>query len=151
MEQLKARKTKSDRKDMGRTKALLGSFMVAQWRHKRELHTELAPDLRNHLAAHKRPEMAQANLDFMAGMLADPEWAETADTNPDAFAMGISDQQLRRNQSRRMILIGAWMLDRRNDLATVDALVRDELAGFLEQDQAPERNIALLREALGPF
>ena len=31
--------------------------------------------------------MAQANLDFMAGMLADPEWAETADTNPDAFAM----------------------------------------------------------------
>ena len=151
LEQLKARKTKSARKDMGRTKALLGSFMVAQWRHKPALHAELAPDLRDHLGAHKRPEMAQANIEFMAGLLADPGWEETVETNPDAFAMGISDQQLRRNRSRRMILIGAWVLDRRNDLAAIDTLVRNELAQFLEQDSAPERNIALLRDALGPF
>ena len=115
LEQLKARKAKSSRKDMGRTKALLGSFMVAQWRHKPDLHGEMAPDLRNHLAAHPRPEMAQANLDFMAGLLADPGWEENAETNPDGFAVGISPQQLRRNQSRRMILIGAWVLERRSD------------------------------------
>ena len=151
LEQLKARKAKSSRKDMGRTKALLGSFMVAQWRHKPDLHAELAPDLRDHLGAHKRPEMAQANLDFMAGLLADPGWEENAETNPDGFAVGISPQQLRRNQSRRMILIGAWVLERRGQLETVDALIRDELAKFLQQDRAPERNRALLRDALGPF
>ena len=50
-----------------------------------------------------------------------------------------------------MILIGAWVLDRRNDLAAISALIKDELARFLEQDSAPERNIALLRDALGPF
>ena len=151
LEQLKTRKAKSQRKDMGRIKALLGSFMVAQWRHKPALHTELAPDLRDHLGAHKRPEMAQANIAFMAGLLADPGWEETVDTNPDAFEVGISDQQLRRNRSRRMILIGAWVLDRRHDLPAIDALIRDELANFLKQDRAPERNIALLREALGLF
>ena len=151
LEQLKARKTKSARKDLGRTKALLGSFMVAQWRHKPALHAELAPDLRDHLGAHKRPEMAQANIEFMDGLLADPGWEETVETNPDAFAVGISDQQLRRNRSRRMILIGAWVLDRREEVTKIEELIRDELAQFLEQDRAPERNIALLRDALGPF
>ena len=151
LEQLKARKNKSERKDLGRIKALLGSFMVAQWRHKRDLHAALVPDLRDHLASHPRPEMAQANIDFMAGLLADPQWEETAKTNPHAFAVGISDQQLRRNQARRMILIGAWVLDRRGQLAAIDTLIRDELHQFLKQDRVPERNIALLREALGPF
>ena len=151
IEQLKTRKAKSKRQDMGRTKALIGSFMVAQWRHKTDLHAAMAPDLRDHLAAHPRPGMAKANIDFMAGLLADPQWEENADTNPDAFAVGITDQQLRRNQSRRLILIGAWVLDRRGELAEVDALIRDELANFLKQDRAPERNVALLRDALGPF
>ena len=151
LEQLKARKAKTERKDMGRTKALIGSFMVAQWRHKRELHAALAGDFRDHLAAHSRPEMAQANMDFMAGLLADPQWEETEETNPDAFAVGISPQQLRRNQARRMILIGAWVLDRRGQVDAIDALIRDELGNFLKQDRAPERNIALLRAALGRF
>ena len=151
LEQLKARKSKSARKDLGRTKALIGSFMVAQWRHKSDLHAALVHDFRDHLAAHPRPEMVQANLDFMAGLMADPQWEETEETNPDAFALGISPQQLRRNQARRMILIGAWVLDRRGELAEIDALISGELARFLEQDRAPERNIALLRDVLGPF
>ncbi len=147
--QIKARKSRSRRADDARRKALLGGFMVAQFRHKPELHTELAPDLRAHLADHPKPGMAAANIAFMAAVLSDPAGGVSTENETDVAV--ISPEQARRNQTRRMILIGAWVLDRRSELPTIDALIQDELAGFLQQDRAFERNIALLNDAVGVF
>jgi hypothetical protein len=57
IDQIKSRRTKNARANDARRKAVLGAFMVAQFRHRPALHAELAPDLRAHLASHPRPEM----------------------------------------------------------------------------------------------
>ena len=64
---------------------------------------------------------------------------------------GLASGQARRNQARRMILAGAWVLDRRAELPAIETLLRTELANFLRQDRTQARNIALLQEVLGPF
>ena len=123
--------------------------MVAQFRHRPALHTELVPDLRAHLAGHPDPNMAEANTAFMAGFLDDPAWVDKIpDDDTDGRTRG---QKARHDRTRRMILIGAWVLDRHTHLPALSALIRDELAKFLAQDRAAERNTALLREAIGPF
>ena len=129
---------------------MLGAFMVAQFRHKPALHTELAPDLRAHLASHPQPEMAEANIAFMARVTGDLASAERPDED-DTGATGLASEQARRHQTRRMILAGAWVLDRRAELPAIETLLRTELANFLRQDRTPARNIALLQEVLGPF
>ena len=143
IDQIKSRKTKSPRVNDARRKAVLGAFMVAQFRHKPALHAELAPDLRAYLASHPRPEIAEANIAFMSRVTGDPASAERPDED-DA-------EQARRNRARRMILAGAWVLDRRAELPAIETLLRTELANFLRQDRTPPRYIALLQEVLGPF
>ena len=89
IDQIKSRKTKNARVNDARRKAVLGAFMVAQFRHKPALHAELAPDLRAHLASHPRPEMAEANIAFMARVTGDPASAERPDdddTGPTGLA-----------------------------------------------------------------
>ena len=140
IERIRKRRTKQARADAARTKALLGAFMVAQFRHSPDLHAELVPDLKAHLAGHPDPGMAAANLAFMAGLLADPAWVDDART-----------QQARRNRSRRMILVGAWVLDRHARLPDMTMLIGSELAKFLAQDRAAAANTALLQKAIGPF
>ena len=147
--QIKTRKQRSQRADDARRKALLGGFMVAQFRHKPDIHAQLAPDLYAHLAAHPKPRMAEANIAFMAAVLSDPSGVE--DTEPETAVTGISQEQARRNQTRRMILVGAWALDRRSEMPAIEALIQGELAAFLKQDRAPARNIALLKDVLGVF
>ena len=148
--QITRRGNRTARADLARCKAVLGAFMVAQFRHRPALHAELVPDLRAHLAAHPRSVMAEANIAFMSGLLDDPAWSEHAGHAGDGSSV-IAPQQARRNRARRMILVGAWVLDRRGRVPAIDALIGSELARFLEQDRTPERNIALLRETLGPF
>ena len=150
IDQIKSRKTKNARANDARRKAVLGAFMVAQFRHKPALHAELAPDLRAHLASHPRPEMAEANIAFMARVTGDPASAERPDDD-DTGPTGLASEQARRNQARRMILAGAWVLDRRAELPAIETLLRTELANFLRQDRTQARNIALLQEVLGPF
>ena len=150
IDEIKSRKTNPARAKDARRKAVLGAFMVAQFRHKPALHAELAPDLRAHLASHPRPEMAEANIAFMSRVTGDPASAERPDEDgaaPTGFASG----QARRDQTRRMILAGAWVLARRAELPAIETLLRTELANFLRHDRTPARNIALLQEVLGPF
>ena len=150
IDEIKSRRTNPARANDARRKAVLGAFMVAQFRHKPALHAELAPDLRAHLASHPRPEMAEANIAFMARVTGDPASAERPDDD-DTGPTGLASEQARRNQARRMILAGAWVLDRRAELPAIETLLRTELANFLRQDRTPARNIALLQEVLGPF
>ena len=150
IDQIKSRRTKNARANDARRKAVLGAFMVAQFRHKPALHAELAPDLRAHLASHPRPEMAEANIAFMARVTGDPASAERPDED-DTGPTGLASEQARRNQARRMILAGAWVLDRRTELPAIETLLGTELANFLRQDRTPARNIALLQEVLGAF
>lgn len=141
--QITTRKRRNQRADDARRKALLGGFMVAQFRHKPEIHAALAADLRAHLAKHPNPDMAEANIAFMSAVLSDPAGSDEPKENPEAV------EQARRNKARRMILIGAWVLERRNEVPTIEALIQDELARFLQQERAPARNVALLQDVLG--
>ena len=150
IDQIKNRKTKSARANQARRKAVLGAFMVAQFRHKPALQAKLAPDLRAHLAGHPRPEMAEVNVAFMSRVTGDPASAERPDED-DIGPTGLAPEQARRNRARRMILTGAWVLDRRAELPAIEMLLRTELANFLRQDRTPARNIALLQEVLGAF
>ena len=151
IDQIKSRNTKFARANEARRKAILGAFMVAQFRHKPALYAELSPDLRAHLAEHPRPEMAEVNIAFMSRVLNDPSWAEIPDEEETTGPTGISPEQARRNRARRMILTGAWMLDRRAELPIIETLIRTELATFLRQDRTSARNIALLQDVLGAF
>ena len=150
IDQIKSRRTKNARANDARRKAVLGAFMVAQFRHRPALHAELAPDLRAHLASHPRPEMAEANIAFMSRVTGDPAPAGRPDED-DTGPTGLASGQARRNRARRMILAGAWVLDRRAGLPAIETLLRTELANFLRRDRTPARNIALLQEVLGPF
>ena len=150
IDQIKSRRTKNARANDARRKAVLGAFMVAQFRHRPALHAETAPDLRAHLASHPRPEMAEANIAFMSRVTGDPAPAGRPDED-DTGPTGLASGQARRNRARRMILAGAWVLDRRAGVPAIETLLGTELANFLRQDRTPARNIALLQEVLGPF
>ena len=67
---------------------------------------------------------------------------------PRPEATGLASGQARRNRARRMILAGAWVLDRRAGLPAIETLLRTELANFLRRDRTPpHENHAILRFA----
>ena len=137
------------RADDARRKALLGGFMVAQMRHKSHLAAVFRPDIDAYLAGHRNPDIAVSNIEFMHGFLnglgPDAGCGSAKPSTADA-ANGIQNN---RDQARRLILLGAWVLDRRKRLAKLDSLIQGELMGFLRQDRAATRNMDLLRDILG--
>ncbi len=141
----RSRAGKDARANDARRKALLGGFLVAQFRHRPDVLDALRPDIDAHIAGHPSAETATRNRDFMAGFL--DLLRDGGKGSPDADT-GITREQVRRNRTRRLILLGAWCLDRRSALPRLDALVRDELGGFLDADRHAERKRALLADVL---
>ena len=78
------------------------------------------------------------------GFFADPgHRGLTAQRGSSERAEGV-----RRERTHRLILLGAWVLARREKLKELRELVAAELAGFLEQGKRVERNRALLSGVL---
>ena len=136
------------RADGARRKALLGGFMVAQMRHKGHLAAVFRPDIDTYLAGHRNPAIAASNLRFMRGFLDGLGSDLGTDAKTTISEKALSDIQAQRNRTRRLILLGAWVLDRRSRLTELDRLLRDELRGFLNQDRAAKENMDLLRNIL---
>ena len=141
---LKARRTSRyagrRARDAGR-KALLGGFVVAQCRHKPEVHARLAPDIREWMLSHRDAGVGAKNVAALEGFLADP--AHKALAAPTS-----NSRRARKERTHRLILLGAWVLARRKNLRELGDLVADELAAFLEQGDRADRQKALLKDVL---
>ena len=142
---LKARRTRQyagrRARDAGR-KALLGGFVVAQCRHKPEVHARLARDIRDWMLTHRDAGVGAKNVAALEGFLADP--AHKAVSPPAS-----NSRKARKERTHRLILLGAWVLARRKDLKELGDLVADELAGFLDQGERADRQKSLLKDVLG--
>ena len=127
-----------------RRKALLGGFLVAQCRHKPDVHARLSQDIRKWLASHRSKSVGERNVKAVEGFLGDP--GHKGVTAP----RGTSEkaEMARRERTHRLILLGAWVLARRENLEELRDLMASELAGFLEQGKRVERNKALLKDVL---
>ncbi len=140
---IRKRAQKAGRNEEARRKAILGGFLVAQFRHKPDLFDGFRSDIEAHIAGHPSAATAARNSAFMEGFL---------DTLASGSALpgdaGITREQARRDRTRRQIMLGAWALDRRPALPRLDALIRDELDGFLETERQSARKKALLADVL---
>lgn len=123
-----------------RRKALLGGFLVAQRRHKPDVHARLSPDIRKWLTSHRSKSVGEGNVKAVAGFRRDPE-------HRGLKAMrGGSEraEQARRKRTHRLILLGTWVLVRREKLEELRGLMTSELPGLLEQGKMVECDKALL-------
>ena len=125
-----------------RRKALLGGFLVAQCRHKPDVHARLVPDIRTWLGTHRSPVVGARNIEALEGFFGDP--AHEGLAVPSA-----GTKVARRERTHRLILLGAWVLARRKSLKELRDLVAAELDRFLEQGQRVDRHKALLSDVLG--
>ena len=124
-----------------RRKALLGGFMVAQCRHKPDVHARLSPDIRSWLGSHRSLSVGARNVEALEGFLADPGYKGVTVSHART-------ETARRERTHRLILLGAWVLARRAGVKELGDLVSAELAGFLEQGKRVERDKALLKDVL---
>ena len=124
-----------------RRKALLGGFLVAQCRHKPDVHATLSPDIRKWLASHRSKSVGARNVEALEKFFADPGYSGLTSPND-------SSEKTRRERTHRLILLGAWVLARREGVKELRDLVAAELARFLEQGKRVERNKALLTDVL---
>ena len=122
-------------------KALLGGFVVTQCRRKPDVHAALVPDIREFLWSHRNEEVGARNVEALSSFFADP--ADKGLSAPPA-----NTKKARTARTRRLILLGAWVLARRETLTELRDLVSAELAGFLEQGQRVDRHKALLKDVL---
>ena len=60
-----------------------------------------------------------------------------------------NSRKAREERTHRLVLLGAWVLARRETLKELRVLVFAELAGFLEQGRRVDRHKALLKDVLG--
>ena len=125
-----------------RRKALLGGFLVAQCRHKPDVHARLVPDIRTWLGTHRSPVVGAKNIEAMEGFFGDP-------AHNGLVVAPASTKEARRERTHRLILLGAWVLARRKSLKELRDLVTAELARFLEQGHRVDRHKALLKDVLG--
>lgn len=124
-----------------RRKALLGGFLVAQCRHKPDVHARLVPDIRTWLGAHRSPVVGAKNIEALEGFFGDP-------AHKGIVVAPASTKKARRERTHRLILLGAWVLARRKSLKELRNLVATELERFLEQGQRVDRHKALLKDVL---
>lgn len=125
-----------------RRKALLGGFVVAQCRHKPEVHARMVPEIRTWLGSHRSPNVGARNIEALEGFFGDP-------AHKGLVATPTSSKKVRRERTHRLILLGAWVLARRESVKELGDLVAAELARFLEQGQRADRHKALLKDVLG--
>ena len=125
-----------------RRKALLGGFVVAQCRHKPEVHAAMAPDIREWMLTHRSAEVGEKNVAALAGFLADP-------ADKGLSAPPRDSKKARKKRTHRLILLGAWVLARRESVTELEDLVAAELARFIEQGQRVGLHKALLKDMLG--
>ena len=142
---LRSRMARATRADDARRKALLGGFLVAQCRHKPELHAAIAPDLRAFLANHHNPQVATRNLALLEGFLADPASGGVGTTDAENSEAAQTDH---RDRAHRLILLGAWVLEQHETRADIALLVATELEGFLDQEKHADRHKELLGDIL---
>ncbi|MDE0208173.1 MAG: hypothetical protein OXP66_19330 [Candidatus Tectomicrobia bacterium] len=92
-----------------RRKALLGGFVVAQCRHKPEVHAAMVPDIRKWLMTHRNAAVGAKNVETLSGFFADAadKGLSGAPTN---------SKKARKERTHRLILLGAWVLARRGKL-----------------------------------
>ena len=124
-----------------RRKALLGGFVVAQFRHRPNVHAALAPDIREFLGSHRNRILGARNVEALSGFFADPR-------HHSLSAPQSNSKKARRERTHRLILLGTWVLARRENLKELRDLVAAELAPFLEQGQRVDRHKALLKDIL---
>ena len=136
---IRTRVARAARTNDARRKALLGGFLVAQCRHKPELHAGIAPDIRRFLESHAIAEVAARNVELLEGFLADPHATDPKD-------IPIGEARLRR--SHRLILLGAHVMARHDGDATIRRLLAEELPGFVNARANPKRRRDLLAEFL---
>ncbi len=125
--QKRNRLTAKTRKSGVRVKTILGGFVVAQCRHKPDLHRRLAIDIRQYLGDHPYPAIAAKNLATLAGFLANPH--DGGVSNADKTTA--PDEARARNH--RQILLGTWLLARKDDNPAVEKLIAEELERFLAE------------------
>ena len=125
-----------------RRKALLGGFMVAQCRHKPEVHAAMVPNIKEWLLSHRSEKVGAKNVEALSGFFGDAG-------HKGLSAPPANSKKARRERTHRLILLGAWVLARRKHLKALGDLVAAELARFLEQGQRAERHKALLKDVLG--
>ena len=125
-----------------RRKALLGGFVVAQCRHKPDVHAAMVPDIREWLLSHRSEKVGAKNVEALSGFFADP--AHKGLSAPPA-----NSKKARRERTHRLILLGAWVLARREYVEELGDLVAAELARFLDQGMRADSHKALLKDVLG--
>lgn len=142
----RSRLARAARADDARRKALLGGFLVAQCRHKPEFHAAIATDIRAFLKGHPNETVATRNLALLEAFLADPA---NSGTGPDhADQENPAPKSEHNDRAHRLILLGAWVLDRQTTRAELALLISEELEGFLDQDTQAERHKQLLGNLL---
>ena len=140
------RLAKAARADDARRKALLGGFLVAQCRHKPEIHAAITADIRAFLKDHPTETVATRNLALLEGFLTDPA---RSGTGPDQADQETSVAQAEhRDRAHRLILLGAWVLERHSTRADLALLIAEELDRFLDQGQHADRHRTLLADVL---
>ena len=129
-----------------RRKAVLGGFLVAQCRHKPALHASIIPDIRDVLRSHTDAKVAEGNLALLDPFLIDPQSDSVAVPEDDVDGRPVEVE--RRKRTRRLILLGAWVLERYRARADIGDLISAELDAFLEQDGQASRKRELLADLL---
>ncbi|MDE0698594.1 MAG: hypothetical protein OXH76_22470 [Boseongicola sp.] len=125
-----------------RRKALLGGFLVAQCRHKPEVHAAMVPDIKEWMMTHRNTAVGAKNVETLSGFFADA--ADKGLSGPPT-----NSKKARKERTHRLILLGAWVLARRERLKRLRDLVAEELARFLDQGRRAALDKALLKEVLG--
>ena len=139
LKERKARIARDLRKADARRKTIMGGFLVAQCRHKPDLHARIVSPLRTWLEDHPTAYVAERNLALVAGFLDDPA------ADDDDAAPGRADPGPR---TRRLILLGTWLLAQRQTDPALATLITDELEGFLRDDGSYARHKDLLADVL---
>ena len=96
---------------------LLGGFIVAQCRHKPDLHQAVVSDIKDYLSEHPKPDIAEQNIAALAGFFADPHDAGVSDPNKDASL------DAKKACNHRQILLGTWLLARKDDNLAIAKLI----------------------------
>ena len=146
LESRKARVAGDKRKNDARRKALLGGFLVAQCRHKPELHAAITADIRAFLKDHPSETVADRNMTLLEGFLADPAAHGTGPGQDSEETLAAQGDH--RDRAHRLILLGAWVLERHATRADLALLIAEELERFLNHSPQADRNKDLLRDVL---
>ncbi len=105
----------------------------------------MSPDIRKWLAPRRSKNVGEGNVNAVEGFLGD-----TGHRGVMA-ARGSSEraEQVRRERTHRLILLGDWVLALREKLEEIRNLMASEPAGFLEQGKMVKRNGALMTDVHG--